>query len=169
MLKVFSFFIIIFFLATELFAIPPSPWEIDELIGRRAPDFILKSVNGKDVSINSFRKKVVLLNFWATWCPPCKAEMPSMNKLYNFYKDKGFTVVAVSGDNSMKKVVKFLNKKPVDFVVLIDPEKKISRKYKVFSLPTSFLIDKDGKIVNKYLGEQNWMNDDIKKTINDLL
>ncbi len=168
MYKVLSFFILFFLLAASAIAIPPAPWEIDELIGKPAPDFILKSVNGKETSLASFRGRIILLNFWATWCPPCKAEMPSMNKLYNLFKGRGLVVIAVSTDNSVKKVEKFLHKNPVDFVVLSDPAIKTSRKYKVFSLPTSFLIDKDGMIVKKFFGEQEWMKKYIQDEIEAL-
>jgi len=147
----------------------PSPWGIDELIGKRAPEFTLKDLNDKTVSLSSLRGKVVLINFWATWCPPCRAEMSSLNNLHKEYKNNGFSVIAVSSDRSISSVRDFLSKKPVDLPVLMDSDSKVSRQFKVFSLPTSFLLDKNGVIVQKFLGEEEWDSPEMKKKIKEML
>ena len=135
----------------------------------KAPDFTLKDANGRSVSLSSQKGKVVLINFWATWCPPCKAEMPSMNKLYNEMKARGFEVIAVSTDNSLSAVKDFLSKNRLDFPILFDENKTVARQYHVFSMPTTFLIDRNGMIVDKFFGEEEWTDADIRKKIEKLL
>jgi len=146
-----------------------SPLEADKQTNAKAPDFTLKDVQGSNVSLSSLKGKVVLLNFWASWCPPCKAEMPSMNTLYKEIRAKGFEIVAVSTDNSLSPIKEFLAKSRVDFIVLFDEKKAVSREYKVFSMPTTFLIDRKGFIVEKYYGEYDWTDPEVKKQINKLL
>ena len=162
--------ICLLFFTAECFAQPPSPFSVDKLIGQKAPDFRLKDINGKEVSLSSFKGKVVLLNFWATWCPPCKAEMPSMNKLYEKLKSRGFVVIAVSTDKRPDEPKDFIANNPVGFPVLLDNDLKVSRNsYKTFMLPTTFLIDRKGVIAEKYFGEQEWMEPEIIKEIEALL
>jgi peroxiredoxin len=149
---------------------PPSPYAVEKLSGQKAPDFTLKDINGNQVSLSSFKGKVVLLNFWATWCPPCRAEMPSMNKLQQMLKNKGLVIIAISTDSRIDEPKYFIKQNPVDFTVLHDSNLKVSRNlYKVFMMPTTFLIDKKGVIVEKYFGEQDWTDPDIIKEIEALL
>ncbi|MCL4477046.1 MAG: TlpA family protein disulfide reductase [Nitrospirae bacterium] len=147
----------------------PSPWSIDELVGKKAPEFTLKDMNDKAVSLSSLKGNVVLISFWATWCPPCRDEMPSLNKLYREYRNRGLVVVAVSTDRSRSSVKDFLGKNPVGFPVLMDSDSKVARQFKVFSLPTTFLLDRNGAIVQKYLGEEEWDSAKIRDKITTLL
>jgi peroxiredoxin len=157
-------------MAARADAVPPSPWEADELIGKPAPDFTLRTLDGKPFTLSSFKGKVVLVNFWVSWCPPCKDEFPAMNRLYNKYKGKGLVIVGVSMDGNKKAAQGFLKGAPVDFINVSDPDLKVSRKkYKVFSQPMTFLIDKNGKLVKKYFGEVDWMNDEVQREIAGLL
>lgn len=152
------------------YAQPPSPYAVEKLLGQKAADFTLKDINGNPVSLSSFRGKVVLLNFWATWCPPCKAEIPSMNKLQQMLKSKGLVILAVSTDRAVADVKDFLKKNPVTFTVVVDYNLSVSRSlYKVFMMPTTFLIDKRGVIVKKYFGEQDWTDPEILKDIEAIL
>jgi peroxiredoxin len=146
------------------------PWEINEIIGKEAPDFTLKDMADTDVALSSFKGKVIVVNFWATWCKPCKDEMPSLNKLYDTYKDKGLVVLGVSVDKSKKPIVKFLKKVPVDFPILLDANLTVKDElYKVFSLPTTFIIDRSGILEKYYRGEMNWMDPEIIKLIKGYL
>jgi peroxiredoxin len=157
-------------LCTAVHAQPPSPFAVNKLEGQRAPDFTLKDVDGNAVALSSFKGKVVLLNFWATWCPPCKDEMPSMNKLHHLLKDRGLVILAVSTDRAVVDVRNFLKNHPVDFTVVVDYNLNVSRPaYKVFMVPTTFLIDKRGIIVKKYFGEKDWTEPEIIKEIEALL
>jgi len=104
-----------------------------------APDFTLNDINGKKVNLSEFKGKAVLLNFWATWCGPCRAEMPSLNNLYNEYKDKDFVVLAVSVDTSEKPVKSFARELKLTFPILMDKDKAVSfDEYAVLGLPTTF-------------------------------
>lgn len=169
-----SFFFCLFsalcLLYSDAFSQPPSPYAIEKLSGQKAPDFTLNDINGKPVSLSSFKGKVVLLNFWATWCPPCRAEIPSMNRLQEKLKSRGLVVIAVSTDNRIDEPKRFVQQNPVNFIVLHDSNLKVSRTiYKVFMMPTTFLIDRRGIIVEKYFGEQDWTDPEILKEIEALL
>lgn len=156
--------------STAVNAQPPSPYAVKKLSGQKAPDFTLKDVSGNSISLSSFRGKVVLLNFWATWCPPCRAELPSMNKLNELLRKKGFVILAVSTDRAVVDVEDFLKIYPVNFPVVVDYNLTVSMSlYKVFMVPITFLIDKKGIIVKKYFGEQNWTDPHIVKEIEALL
>lgn len=156
--------------AAEGFAQPPSPYAVEKLSGQKAPDFTLKDINGNTVSLSSFKGKVVLLNFWATWCPPCRAEIPSMNKLNQLLKNKGLVILAVSTDRAVVDVKDFLKNNPVNFTVVVDYNLSVSRSlYKVFMVPTTFLIDKRGIVIEKYFGEQDWTEPEMIKEIEPLL
>jgi cytochrome c biogenesis protein CcmG, thiol:disulfide interchange protein DsbE len=146
-----------------------SPLNTDKLINSRAPEFTLNDPYGKSFSLSDYSGKVVLLNFWATWCPPCTAEMPALNRLYLETKDRGFEILAVSTDRSVRDVHKFLEKNRVDFPILFDGNLATSKLYKVFSMPTTFLIDRDGVIVEKFYGEYNWTEPETRGRIEKLL
>jgi len=146
-----------------------SPIEADKQNNAKAPDFTLRDVSGKTVSLSSLKGKVILLNFWATWCPPCKAEMPSMNKLYKSLRQRGLEVIAVSTDTSLVSVKDYLNSSRFDFTIVHDEQRTIAKQYKVFSMPTTFLIDRNGFIVEKYYGEYDWTDAEVRKQIEKLL
>jgi len=138
--------------------------------GKYAPTFELNDITGKKVSFTEYKGKVILLNFWATYCVPCRKEMPSMERLYNELKDKGFVVVAISIDPLEKSVRSFVKKSKITFPILMDKEKEVYFDYyAVFTLPTSFLIDKNGVIVEKYFGEQEWDSAKFKGKVLRLL
>ena len=138
--------------------------------GIAAPDFTLNDIDGKRTTLSQFRGKVVLLNFWATWCAPCKEEMPSLNNLYKALKDKDFTILAVSVDTSEKPVRSFISRNDISFPVLMDTDKAVSFDlYAVFGLPMSFLIGRNGVIIEKFAGEREWNSPEIKDKILRLL
>ncbi len=155
-----------FFITVEVL---PSPWAIESLVDERAPGFTLRSLDGKEHSLFDFKGKVLILNFWASWCPPCRKEIPELQKLQGLYRGKKVAVVAVSTDRKLADVRAFLAKHPLTITVLHDSELKVWRKYKVFSLPTSFLIDRKGTIVKKFLGKTDWMSPEIRRQIDELL
>jgi peroxiredoxin len=132
---------------------------------QKAADFSLKDLNGKTVSLSSLKGKVVLLNFWATWCPSCISEMPSLNKLYKEMKSRGFEVIAVSTDRSASGVKDFRDTHGLAFPIVMDEDREVTRQYHVFSLPTSFLINKEGIIVEKFFGEYDWTGSETKEKI----
>ena len=135
-------------------------------LGQKAPEFSLKDINGKTVSLSAFKGKVVILDFFASWCPPCRQEIPDFIKLQNEYGDKGFAMVGVAlvklGDAK-----KFAGEFGISYPVLID-DGKVSNLYgPVRSIPTTFVIDKDMKVVKMYIGARSRgdFENDIKKLL----
>ncbi len=161
-----SLFAVYFLVVTITTAEPPSPFAVERLTGQRAPDFTLNDINGNKVSLSAFKGKVILLHFWATWCPPCRAELPTMNKLQQLLKNKGLVILAISTDRSTYDVKDFLSRHPLNYTVVVDYNLNVSRTlYKVFMVPTTFLIDKKGVVVKRYFGEQDWTDPNIIKEI----
>ncbi len=139
-------------------------------IGGPALDFTLTDMQGQQVTLEQFRGKVVILNFWATWCPPCREEMPSMEALYRTYKDRGLVMLAVNvEENGFQAVSSFLNRTPHSFPILLDINAEVQNKYKVFRFPETFLIDRNGNIVDKIIGGRDWMSPQIVSKVNFLL
>ena len=126
--------------------------------GENAPNFTLKNLDGKEISLSQFRGKHVLVNFWATWCGPCKIEMPSLEALYERFKDKNFALVAISNDMFGANIVKpFVKTHKINFPVLLDQRLKVSNAFGVVSLPTTFMIDPQGKIIGALFGAEDWV------------
>ena len=125
--------------------------------GETAPNFSLPDLNGNMISLADYKGKVVLLNIWATWCPPCVEEMPSMEKLHQAMKGTDFEILAVSIDASgTKTVTPFMKKHKLSFPALTDTKGAIKRLYQTTGVPESFIIDKDGIIAEKVLGPRDW-------------
>ena len=123
-----------------------------------APDFVLKDIHGKSISLKQFKGKPVLLNFWATWCGACKEEMPSMQKLHDAAKNNGgFHVIAISIDRfNFEKVNQYAQNLNLKFPVLLDPDRETRNAYFIRGLPTSYLIDSEGKLRGFVSGARNW-------------
>jgi len=125
--------------------------------GLPAPNFRLPGLDGQMVSLTDYKGKVVLLNIWATWCPPCVEEMPSMEKLYQALKGEGFEILAVSIDESgAQDVLPFMKKHKLSFTALIDSRGTLKSLYQTTGVPESFIIDKDGILVEKVIGPRDW-------------
>jgi peroxiredoxin len=135
-----------------------------------APDFALRDLDGTMRDLASFRGRVILLTFWATWCPPCRAEMLSMAGLYQTYKDYGFEVVAVSSDVQGAEVVQpFVTQLHLSFTTLLDATGQVTRLYGVTSLPTTYLLDREGRLVTVAIGGHDWATADARALITSLL
>lgn len=113
---------------------------------RQHADFTLADLQGKNWSLKEQRGKVVLVNFWATWCPPCRKEMPDLQALYDKYKDQGFLVLSISDEES-PKVSAFIADRKISYPVLLDPARKVHEEFFVVGIPMSFVYDRDGKLV----------------------
>ena len=139
--------------------------------GHFAPDFTLKTFEGKTVRLSELRgKKVVLINFWATWCPPCRLEMPTMQQIYSEYKGKGFEILAVNIEPDAKEEIRdFIKELRLTFPVLLDSNMKVTRQYRLFGLPVSVLIDRQGIIRGKEIGYHDWTDKESRKQVESLL
>lgn len=138
--------------------------------GKKAPNFCLEDLKGKKSELKHQRGKVVFLNFWATWCGPCKEEMPSMEELCKQFKDKDFVFLTISVDYAGIKPVKdFIKKHRYTFPVLIDPKCETLDLFEVKEIPTTFLIDKRGIVIGKAIGPKDWKRSEIVSIVNLLL
>jgi len=138
--------------------------------GEIAPDFTLKDLKGTEVNLKEFRGKVILLNFWATWCSPCRIEIPSMVELYKRYKDKGLEIIGVNLDKLGKsEVEKFSLEHKINFPVLLNPSGDAAARYGVVVLPTTVFLDRYGKIKGRISGAVDWTAETNLKTIETLL
>jgi len=122
-----------------------------------APDFVGTDLHGQRVRLSALRGKVVLLNLWATWCPPCRDEMPSLERLYTRLRGRDFEVLAVSEDEDGQRVVEpMVREMKLSFPVLIDPDRQVGERYGVWGYPESFVIDRNGYVVERVIGPREW-------------
>jgi len=119
-------------------------------------DFTLPLLGGGTKTLSSYKGQVVILNFWATWCPPCRAEMPSMETLYQRFKAQGLEILAVDIGEDNATVQRFINNNRYTFPVLMDTNKRVSTLYGIEAIPTSYIIDREGKIIAKITGSIHW-------------
>jgi peroxiredoxin len=136
---------------------------------RMAPAFRLRDTHGSDVALADFTGKVILLDFWATWCTSCREGLAELDQLHRQYRDNGFTVIAISVDTSAERVAAFLNKRPVGFPVVTDTQGTVAEAYCFSGLPAAFLINRDGVIVRRYRGSGMELISRYEKDIEDVL
>ncbi|TLY26220.1 MAG: TlpA family protein disulfide reductase [Nitrospirae bacterium] len=122
------------------------------LVGSPAPEIVLKDLQGQEVKLSDLRGKVVLLNFWATWCKPCKEEMPAMQASYDKLRDQGFVVLAVNELEDVDKVIEHIRTHGHTFLVVMDHDNRVANRYGVVGLPASFLIDRQGVVREHIFG-----------------
>ncbi len=135
-----------------------------------APDFTLPDVDGQPVRLRELRGKLVFLNFWATWCPPCRLEMPSMERLYQTFKQTAFAMLAVSIDRQGGEAVKpFMEELHLTFPALLDQQSVVARQYGLRGLPTTYLIDPEGRLIGAAVGGRDWDRPEAKALIAGLL
>ena len=140
------------------------PWS-----GGATPALALGDMDGKPHRLEDYRGKVVLVNFWATWCEPCREEMPSMNKLRASLAARPFAVLAVNLAESEPRIRRFMEQVPMDFPVLLDRDSSVSKAWRARLLPMSFLVGPDGRIRYSVLGEIDWTQERVRKVILEML
>ena len=136
-----------------------------------APGFTLPDMDGEMHTLDDFRGKVVMLNFWATWCPPCRREMPSMQRLYEKYHERGLAVIAVNQFEDPDLVFEFTGRLSLEptFPILFDRESRVSEQYRVKGLPTTYLLDKAGRIHFRAIGGREFDHPEVEALIESLL
>ena len=139
-------------------------------VGHLAPDFLVSTLDGRQVRLSDYRGHVVFLNFWATWCGPCKVEMPAMERLYREFRQNGFSVLAVSTDPEGAEVTgPYRDALGLTFSIGHDPEMVVGRLYGVRTLPLTFLVDRNGVITHQIFGARDWTSADARNSIKTLL
>ena len=135
-----------------------------------APSFSLPNLAGAEVQLSDFHGKVVLLNFWATWCMSCRQEMPAMEKLWQRYRQQGLVILAVATDEGgAARVRSFVHRLQLTFPVLLDADSRASDGYQVSGLPVSYLIDREGRVADKITGSEDWMSEQATARVEQLL
>lgn len=135
-----------------------------------APGFDLATLTDEQASLEDQQGKYILLNFWATWCPPCLEEMPSMEVIHNRYKDRGFSVLAISSDEGGKADIEpFIEKLGVTFPILIDADKAVSSIYGAANLPLSLILNREGQVIAGAEGERDWASEEAISVLDEIL
>lgn len=134
-----------------------------------AKNFSLQDIHGQTIRLSDFRGKIVMLNFWATWCTPCRKEMPSMEKLYERYKDRGLVILSIASGEKTKDVVHFVRKFKITFPALVDTDLEVTDNYNVWALPTTYFINREGKVIGKVYGSRDWSTNTANEYIENLL
>ncbi len=128
---------------------------------RPAPEMTVTDLSGKRLTLSSLKGKTVLLNFWATWCPPCRMEMPSMQRLHAAMDPDKFVIVAVNLGETSADVRKFIQKSGYTFPIYLDPDQQAGNTYRIDAIPSTFLIDRRGTIIGTFLGAREWDTPDV--------
>jgi len=156
--------ILLFFLGGTTTAAELKPWT-----GGATPPLALQDLSGKSHDLADYRGKVVLVNFWATWCEPCRTEMPSIERLRRSLQGKPFEVLAVNLAEPLSRIEKYLETLPVSFPVVRDRDSATSKAWQARMLPASYLIGRDGRIRYVAYGELDWTSEPVRKTVIELL
>ena len=138
-------------------------------VGDLAPNFTLKSATGTNLRLSEFRGEVVMINFWATWCGPCRQEMPLLQELYSRYRDVGFELLGVSIDGNSAKAKNMAKRLKINYPILFDLEKNVSALYDVDAMPTTVMVDRDGRVRHIYRGYLPGHEDKYRANIRGLL
>jgi len=142
-----------------------------QVLGQRIDpiNFTLPLLAGGNITLSSYRGKVVILNFWATWCQPCRTEMPSMETLYQRFSAQGLEILAVDIGEEAASVLQYISRAGYNFPVLLDRARKVSSNYGIEAIPTTYIIDREGKIIGRVIGGIIWDNQGVIAAIDALL
>jgi len=152
-------------LTTFVYVIYDSFHENVVSVGDNAPEFSITADNGRKLSPSDFGGRLLVLNFWATWCPPCIEEMPSLDRFQRDMAKNGVVVLGISVDKDQKAYQQFLSRANVSFLTARDPESKINTEYGTFKYPETYVISRAGKVLRKFVGPETW---DDERMLNDI-
>ena len=138
-------------------------------VGDKAPEFSVRTETGRSITETDFGGKLLVLNFWATWCPPCIEEIPSLDQFAREFGPQGVVVLGVSIDKNESAYRRFLQQRKLNFQVARDEKADIPTQYGTFKWPETYVIDRSGTVVLKHIGPRNWMNPDIIQEVKSLL
>lgn len=141
---------------------------LTKLNGKPAPELRLLDMDEKVHTLADYKGQPVIVNFWATWCPPCREEIPSMNRAWRKIKDEGIVMLAVNVGESSDEVFAFTGEYPIDFTVLLDQSGMMSTQWPIKGLPTTFVIDTEGNLVYQAIGGREWDADEILDVVRQL-
>jgi thiol-disulfide isomerase/thioredoxin len=158
-----------FFALLLALALPAAAEELKPWAGGATPPLELTDLKGKKHSLADYRGKVVLVNFWATWCEPCREEMPSMERLRVSLADRQFAVLAVNLAEPESRIAKFLDTVPVGFPILLDRDTKTTRAWQAKVLPATYIVGPDGAVRYRHVGELDWSKPEVRKLILGLM
>ena len=123
-----------------------------------APDFQLSSLQAGSISLRDYRGKIVLVNFWATWCPPCVDETPGLEKFAEQTRDQGVTIIGVSVDEDRAALEKFVSQYHLSYPIALDPDRAVANRYGTFKFPETYVLDRDGRVAEKIIGATDWQD-----------
>ncbi len=142
---------------------------ITELSNKKAaPEFTVKDMDGEIHHLSDYRGKTVIINFWATWCPPCRAELPSMNRAWKELKQDNIAMLAINIGEDEDTIFTFLGDYPIDFTILLDETGEMIKTWPVRGLPTTFVLDSEGRLIYRAIGGRKWDSDSLLKKIRSL-
>ncbi|MCE5194323.1 MAG: TlpA family protein disulfide reductase [Nitrospiraceae bacterium] len=160
--------LIIFFLSVSFISCTKDEIEFVPSVGEKALDFKYSDIHGNKISLFDYKGKVVLIEFWATWCPPCKTITPFLNMLHNKYKDKGLVVLAITPETNIENIKRYIIDNNVLYMV-VPADQNIIKRYGIIGIPAFYVIDKDGKVANKITGAVPGLNNELISSIETLL
>ncbi len=140
-----------------------------KLEGKLAPAFSLPTYDGKTMTLSDYRGKIVFLNIWATWCPPCREEMPSMQRLHEHFIDNDFAMLTISIDEKTADIEPFMKELGLTFPVAIDPKQVVVSQYGITGVPETYLIDKNGIVIHHLVGPGEWDTPEIFSALEQLI
>lgn len=138
-------------------------------VGQPISEIVLPDLEGRTFRLSELRGKVVLINFWASWCPPCVDEMPSLERLHRALRDKGLEVVAISVDESIEVIERFRQENDLSFTMLFDEDAKVAHGFQTFKYPETYIVDREGRLLSKIVGPKNWITPAIMLEVVGLL
>ncbi len=137
-------------------------------LGDSAPDFTLPTLKGETLRLSDYRRQVVVLNLWATWCPPCVEETPSLKKFADEMTGRGVAVVSISVDEDAKALEDFVSEYNLTYAVARDPDQSVASRYGTFKFPETYILDEDGRIADKFIGAVDWQDPRISEFVLNL-